>query len=153
MFLPLEPLLAAAFERDDTLLEQASSLRVVAATPMTLIAILRAVAYGWKQQQLAVNAEKIQDLGRDLYDRLSTMVEHLSRVGANIKQAANSYDSLVGSLEQRVLPSARQFKELGVSTSKELDVAEPLRLNVRQVQREELTLFDRDDDGPPRRVV
>lgn len=147
MFLPLEPLLAAAFERDEGLLEQASSLRVVPATPMTLIAILRAVAYGWKQQQLAVNAEQIQQLGRDLYDRLSTMVEHLNGVGNNIKQAANSYDRLVGSLEQKVLPGARRFKELGVSSSKELEAAEPLHLSVRQVQRDELTpLFDEADD-------
>jgi DNA recombination protein RmuC len=148
MFLPLEPLLSAAFEHDETLLEQASALRVVPATPMTLIAILRAVAYGWKQQQLAVNAESIQQIGRDLYDRLSTMVEHLSSVGANIKQAANSYDRLVGSLEQKVLPGARRFKELGVSSSKELETAEPLHLSVRTVQKGELTpLFD-DKDEP-----
>lgn len=145
MFLPLEPLLAAAFERDETLLELASSMRVVPATPMTLMAILRAVAYGWKQQQLAVNAEEIQQLGRDLYDRLSTMVDHLSSVGANLKQAANSYDRLVGSLEQKVLPGARRFKELGVSSNKELEVAEPLHLTVRRVQKDELTLFDRED--------
>ncbi len=148
MFLPLEPLLAAAFERDDTLLELASSMRVVPATPMTLMAILRAVAYGWKQQQLAVNAEEIQQLGRDLYDRLATMVDHLSAVGANLKQAANSYDKLVGSLEQKVLPGARRFKDLGVSSNKELEVAEPLHLTVRRVQKDELTLFDRDDERP-----
>jgi DNA recombination protein RmuC len=152
MFLPLEPLLAAAFERDETLLELASSMRVVPATPMTLVAILRAVAYGWKQQQLAVNAEAIQQIGRDLYDRLATMVDHLSSVGASLKQAANSYDRLVGSLEQKVLPGARRFKDLGVSTTKELDVVEPLHLTVRRVQKDELTLFDRDDDGPSRPV-
>ncbi len=152
MFLPLEPLLAAAFERDETLLELASSMRVVPATPMTLVAILRAVAYGWKQQQLAVNAEAIQQIGRDLYDRLATMVDHLSSVGASLKQAANSYDRLVGSLEQKVLPGARRFKELGVSTTKELDTVEPLHLTVRRVQKDELTLFDRDDDGPVRPI-
>jgi len=152
MFLPLEPLLAAAFERDETLLELASSMRVVPATPMTLVAILRAVAYGWKQQQLAVNAEAIQQIGRDLYDRLATMVDHLSSVGSSLKQAANSYDRLVGSLEQKVLPGARRFKELGVSTTKELDVVEPLHLTVRRVQKDELTLFDRDDDGPSRLI-
>lgn len=150
MFLPLEPLLAAAFERDETLLELASSMRVVPATPMTLVAILRAVAYGWKQQQLAVNAEAIQQIGRDLYDRLATMVDHLSSVGASLKQAANSYDRLVGSLEQKVLPGARRFKELGVSTTKELDVVDPLHLTVRRVQKDELTLFDQDDDKPVR---
>ncbi|MBM3751524.1 MAG: DNA recombination protein RmuC [Acidimicrobiia bacterium] len=148
MFLPLEPLLASAFERDETLLELASSMRVVPATPMTLMAILRAVAYGWKQQQLAVNAEEIQQLGRDLYDRLSTMVDHLSSVGAHLKQAASSYDRLVGSLEQKVLPGARRFKELGVSSNKELEVAEPLHLTVRRVQKDELTVVDREDERP-----
>lgn len=152
MFLPLEPLLAAAFERDETLLELASSMRVVPATPMTLVAILRAVAYGWKQQQLAVNAEAIQQIGRDLYDRLATMVDHLSSVGASLKQAANSYDRLVGSLEGKVLPGARRFKELGVSTTKELDVVEPLHLTVRRVQKDELTLFDQDDEKPVRPI-
>jgi len=76
------------------------------------------------------------------------MVDHLSAVGSNLKQAANSYDRLVGSLEQKVLPGARRFKELGVSTTKELDVAEPLHLTVRRVQKDELTLFDRDEEPP-----
>jgi DNA recombination protein RmuC len=145
-------LLAAAFERDETLLELASSMRVVPATPMTLVAILRAVAYGWKQQQLAVNAEAIQQIGRDLYDRLATMVDHLSSVGASLKQAANSYDRLVGSLEQKVLPGARKFKELGVSTTKELETVDPLHLTVRRVQKDELTLFDQDDEKPIRPI-
>jgi DNA recombination protein RmuC len=146
MFLPIEPLLAAAFERDASLLEFASTVRVVPATPMTLMAVLRAVSYGWKQQQLAVNAEEIQQLGRELYDRLATMVEHLDRVGTNIKQAADSYDRFIGSLEQKVLPSARRFKELGVSSTKELEAPDPLRLAMRKVQKEELTpLLDIDD--------
>src|SRR5688500_4802483 len=146
MFLPIEPLLAAAFERDATLLEFASTMRVVPATPMTLMAVLRAVSYGWKQQQLAVNAEEIQQLGRELYDRLATMVEHLDKVGTNIKQAADSYDRFIGSLEQKVLPSARRFKELGVTSTKEIDVPDPLHLAMRKVQKEELTpLLDLDD--------
>jgi DNA recombination protein RmuC len=149
MFLPIEPLLAAAFERDATLLEFASTMRVVPATPMTLMAVLRAVSYGWKQQQLAVNAEEIQQLGRELYDRLATMVEHLDRVGTNIKQAADSYDRFIGSLEQKVLPGARRFKELGVSSTKEIEAPDPLRLAMRKVQKVELTpLLDLDDsDG------
>jgi DNA recombination protein RmuC len=150
MFLPIEPLLAAAFERDETLLELASTMRVVPATPMTLMAILRSVSYGWKQQQLAVNAEEIQQLGRELYDRLATMVEHLDRVGTSIKQAADHYDRFIGSLEQKVLPGARRFKELGVSSTKELDAPEPLRLTLRKVQKEELTpLLDLPDPPAP----
>lgn len=158
MFLPLEPLLASAFEHDDTLLDLATSMRVVPATPMTLVAVLRAVAFGWKQQQLAVNAEAIQQIGRDLYDRLSTMVDHLNSVGTNLKQAANSYDRLVGSLEQKVLPGARRFKDLGVSTTKDLDAADPLHLSIRRVQkeelrREELRLFSAEDEDEPVRPV
>jgi len=149
MFLPLEPLLAAAFEQDGTLLDQAASLRVIPATPMTLLALLRAVAYGWRQQQLAANAEEIQSIGRELYERLATMTGHLEAVGDNLKQAANSYDRFVGSLESKVLPGARRFKDLGVSSVKELDVPEPLNLSVRRVRKEELTLVpDLPDEDP-----
>jgi DNA recombination protein RmuC len=138
MFLPLEPLLSAAFEQDGKLLDEAAALRVIPASPMTLLALLKAVSYGWKQQQLARNAEEIQMLGRDLYERLATMVGHLENVGANIKQAADSYDRFVGSLEQKVLPGARRFKELGVSSTKELEIPEPINLSVRRVKKDEL---------------
>jgi len=139
MFLPLEPLLSAAFEHDGTLLEQAASLRVIPATPMTLLALLRAVSYGWSQQQIAKNAEEIQALGRELYDRLATMTEHLESVGRNIKQAADGYDRFIGSLETKVLPGARRFKELGVTSTKEVGDPEPLNLSVRRVRKNELT--------------
>jgi DNA recombination protein RmuC len=137
MFLPLEPLLAAAFEEDGALLEYAAGLRIVPATPMTLLAILKAVGFGWRQQEVAANAEEIRAIGRELYERLSTMVEHLEGVGRNIKQAADSYDRFVASLEHRVLPGARKFKELGLSSPKSLDVVEPLALTVRPVTRPE----------------
>ena len=150
MFLPLEPLLGAAFEQDANLLEQAAGLRVIPATPMTLLALLKAVAYGWKQEQLAANAEEIRLIGRDLYERLSTMVEHLEGVGRNIKQAADSYDRFVGSLEQKVLPGARRFKDLGVSSPKDVDVPEPLALALRRVTKAELTTANIGDDvGEP----
>jgi DNA recombination protein RmuC len=139
MFLPLEPLLSAAFEHDGTLLEQAASLRVIPATPMTLLALLRAVSYGWSQQQIAKNAEEIQALGRELYDRLATMTEHLEGVGRSIKQAADGYDRFIGSLETKVLPGARRFKELGVTSTKEVGDPEPLNLSVRRVRKNELT--------------
>jgi DNA recombination protein RmuC len=145
MFLPLEPLLAAAFEHDGTLLEQAASLRVIPATPMTLLALLKAVAHGWKQQQLARNAEEIQLIGRELYDRLATMVTHLESIGSSIKQAADSYDRFVGSLEQKVLPAARRFKELGVSSTKDLEIPEPLTLSMRRVKKDELMGQPPDD--------
>ncbi|HSF99596.1 MAG TPA: DNA recombination protein RmuC, partial [Vicinamibacterales bacterium] len=152
MFLPLEPLLASAFEQDGSLLEQASALRVIPATPMTLLALLKAVAYGWQQQQLAQNAEEIRSIGRELYERLATMVDHLEGVGRNIKQAADSYDRFVGSLEQKVVPGARRFKELGVSSSKDVGLPEPLNLSIRRVEKPELTSAspdDRDDQAEP----
>ena len=138
MFLPLEPLLAAAFEQDGRLLEQAAALRVIPASPMTLLALLKAVAYGWKQQQLAKNSEEIQQIGRELYERLAAVAGHLESVGASIKQAADSYDRCIGSLEQKVLPSARRFKELGVSSTKEIETPEAINLSIRRVKRDEL---------------
>jgi len=140
MFLPLEPLLLTAFEHDGSLLDLAASTRVIPATPMTLLGLLKAIASGWTQERLARNAEEIQQIGRDLYERLATMVEHLEDVGDNIKKAADSYDRFVGSLEQRVLPGARRFKELGVSSEKELKEPEPLNVDVRPVLKDELTL-------------
>ena len=146
MFLPLEPLLPAAFEQDGALLEQAASLRVIPASPLTLLALLRAVASGWQHQQIARNAEEIQQLGRDLYDRLAMMVSHLQDVGRGLKQAADGYDSFVGSLEQKVLPGARRFKDLGVSSAKALELPDELRLSLRRVRKDEL-LADADADG------
>ena len=150
MFLPLEPLLSVAFEQDGTLLEQAAALRVIPATPMTLLALLKAVAYGWQQQAIARNAEEIQLLGRDLYERLATLVEHLENVGRNIKLAADSYDRFVGSLEQKVLPGARRFRELGVSSAKELESPDLINLNLRRVTKDELTSLP-DTRGSTRR--
>jgi DNA recombination protein RmuC len=147
MFLPLEPLLSAAFEQDGTLLEQAASLRVIPATPMTLLALLKAVAYGWQQQAVARNSEEIQVLGRELYERLATMVEHLEGVGKNIKQAADGYDRFVGSLEQKLLPSARRFRDLGVSSSKQLETPDQLNLTLRKVRKEELGGRDEPVEG------
>ena len=143
MFLPLEPLLSAAFEFDGTLLEQAATLRVIPASPMTLIALLRAVASGWAQQRLAKNAEEIQQLGRELYDRLATMVDHLEDVGRNVARTADSYNSLVGSLEHKVLPGARRFKELGVSSTKAIEEPDVLTLAIRRVEKDELTTESR----------
>jgi len=139
MFLPLEPLLSSAFEQDGSLLEFAATLRVIPATPMTLLALLRAVAYGWQQQNLAKNAEEIRLLGRDLYERLATMVTHLERMGLSIKQTADSYDRFIGSLEQNVVPSARRFKELGVSSTKEIELPAPLNLSLRRIKKQDLT--------------
>jgi len=146
MFLPLEPLLSAAFERDEALFDFAAGQRVIPATPMTLLALLKAVAAGWRQQHVAQNAEEIQEFGRDLYERLATMVGHLEDVGRNIRQAGESYDRFVGSLEHKVLPSARRFKELGVMSTKTLAEVEPVRLTVRAVVKPELAGLEPPED-------
>jgi DNA recombination protein RmuC len=149
MFLPLEPLLATALEGDGGLLEQAASLRVIPATPLTLLALLKAAALGWRQEQLARNAEEIQAIGRELYERLGSMVGHLEAVGKNLKQAGDAYDRFVGSLESKVLPGARRFKELGVNASSELESPEQIRLALRSVTKPELTgRLPEDADGP-----
>src|SRR6188474_1580758 len=135
MFVPLEPLLAAAIEQDRTLLEQAASLRVIPATPLTLLALLKTVALGWRHDQVARNAEEIQLIGKDLYDRLRIMVGHLEMVGKNIKQAGDAYDRFLGSLEQRVIPGARRFRDLGVQAAEEIESPEPLMLSLRPVTK------------------
>lgn len=145
MFMPLEPLMASAFERDATLLETAARHHIVLATPMTLLALLRTIAYGWQQQTLAENAEQIREIGRDLYERLSVLVNHLERVGSNIRQAGDAYDQFIGSLEQKVLPAARKFKELGVSTTKVIDTPDLLKLAPRRVTKAELASLPLDD--------
>lgn len=146
MFLPLEPLLASALEREPTLLDQAAGLRVIPATPLTLLALLKAAALGWRQERVARNAEEIQQIGRDLYERLRTMIGHLELVGKNLKQAGDAYDRFVGSLEQKVLPGARRFTELGVHGAAELEPVEPLRLSLRPLTKPELT--GRTDPDP-----
>jgi DNA recombination protein RmuC len=148
MFMPLEPLLASAFERDATLLETAARNNIVLATPMTLLALLRTIAYGWQQQTLAENAEQIREIGRDLYERLAVLVGHLERVGANIRQAGDAYDQFVGSLEQKVLPAARRFKELGVSTTKTVEAPDLLKLAPRRVTKSELAVLPLDPPDP-----
>jgi DNA recombination protein RmuC len=146
MFLPLDPLLAAAFEQDGSLFEFGAQQRVIPATPMTLLALLMAVASGWKQQQLAENAEEIRRVGRDLYERLATMFEHLENVRRGIKLTADSYDSFLGSLEQKVEPAARRFKEMGVTATKDLEAPDPLALSVRQLAKPELRVVKSDQD-------
>ena len=114
LFVPGESFLSAALEAEPTLLEHAAERLVVLATPTTLIALLRTVAYAWTQQTLADKAREIHELGRDLHERLSTMGGHLDRVGRSLTASVSAYNRAVGSLENRVLVSARRFSDLGV---------------------------------------
>lgn len=114
MFVPAEPFLSAALEEDPTLLEHAFAKNVVIATPMTLVALLRTVAYAWRQEALAENAQRVLTLGKELHGRLATMGGHLTKLGRQIDGAASAYNRTVASLETRVLVSARRFADLEV---------------------------------------
>ncbi|MBM3949190.1 MAG: DNA recombination protein RmuC [SAR202 cluster bacterium] len=118
LFLPGEFFLTPALEHEPNLLEEGMKARVVVATPSTLISLLYAVAYGWRQEQLTENARRISDLGRELYDRLATWAEHLGNHRRSLEKAVETFNEGIGSLERMVLPSARKFKELGVSPTK-----------------------------------
>jgi len=139
MFLPGDPLLSMALQTDASLFEFAVDQRVIPASPLTLVALLRTVATAWQQQRLTENAEEIQALGRELYERLTTMGEHVSQVGAALKRAGTAYDDFVGSLDARVMVSARRFRELGVSAAKELpDSLPPAAVEIREPRAQEL---------------
>ncbi|MEO6847601.1 MAG: DNA recombination protein RmuC [Chthoniobacterales bacterium] len=138
LFLPMESVFGAALEQEPTLIEDAARNRVILATPTTLIALLRAVYYGWQQETVTENARKISDLGQELYKRLATFGEHMQKAGAGLQTAVRSYNQAVGSLEGSVLPQARRFTELGVgSSSKEIPDLAPLDTIPRQMEAPE----------------
>ena len=136
LFLPAESFFSAALEHDPALIEFGVEQRIILATPTTLIALLRAVAYGWKQQDLARNAAEISELGKELHKRLADMAQHWSKLGKSLDRAVESYNAAVGSLEARVLPAARKFTDLKV-TDAEIEELEPLGKASRELQAPE----------------
>jgi DNA recombination protein RmuC len=139
LFLPGECFFSAALESDPTLIETGVEQNIILATPTTLIALLRAVAYGWRQEKLAQNAAEISALGKDLFKRLSDMGEHFNKVGLNLGRAVEAYNSAVGSLESRVMVSARRFAELKTAPlGVEIATLEPVEKNVRGLQSDVL---------------
>ena len=121
LFIPGDQFLSAALARDPGLLDEALNQHVILATPTSLVALLKAVAYGWRQVALAENAKQIRDLAADLHRRLATFTGHLGRVGRALTSSVDAYNSAVGSLERQVLPGARKFTELGVQAQKPLE--------------------------------
>ncbi len=137
LFLPSETFYSAALQYDPALIEIGVEQGVVIATPTTLIALLKAVAYGWKQDSLSKHAERISELGHELYKRMNDMTCHWVKMGKSLSQAVDSYNKAVGSLESRLLPTARKFKEMGAaSSSLELDHLEEIDKKTRQFQEE-----------------
>ncbi|HET7057302.1 MAG TPA: DNA recombination protein RmuC [Nitrospiraceae bacterium] len=131
LFLPGEHFLAAAQEHDPALTEDGFARRVILATPNTLIALLHAAAYGWRQEQLSQSAQQAGQLGKDLYERMSVLAEHLSTIGQALTKSVQTYNKAVGSLETRIFPAARKFKELGIASDKDLPLLEALEVAPR----------------------
>jgi DNA recombination protein RmuC len=149
LFLPGEVFFSAALENDPELIELGVSQNVIVATPTTLIALLRAVAYGWRQETLAENAKAISQLGQELYKRLSDLGEHIQKVGKGLSMAINAYNSAVGTLESRVLVSARRFKDLGATAiGDEIEELPQIETSSRLLQAPELlSASDTNADG------
>src|SRR3984885_9348400 len=140
MFLPGETFFSAALVQDSSLIEQGVLSRVIPASPTTLIALLKAVNYGWNQEKLARNAKQISELGKELHDRLRKLAAHITGVGTNLDRAVEAYNQAVGSLENRVLVSARKFADLGASVAEDIPELEPIETTARALS------FEWDDE-------
>ena len=136
MFVPNEACLSAAFRHDGGLLDYAMRSQILIASPVTLLGLLKAVGYGWQQVSLTENARKIAEEGRELYSRLGKLLEHMDSLGTNLGRSVRSFNDLVGSLEYRLLPSARRFEELGVDAG-ELPAVTSIDSSPRRLDAEE----------------
>jgi DNA recombination protein RmuC len=147
LFIPGDQFLSAALAEMPTLLEDAIRQDVIIATPSSFVALLKAVAYGWRQMALAQNAETIRGLAEDLYKRLAVFATHLTKMGRNLGTTVDAFNSAVGSLERQVLPGARKFTELGVRPDREIEQVEPIDRLTREPQIKEADdLFERPRD-------
>ena len=140
LFIPNDSFLAAAAERDGDLVDWALGQRVVLATPATLFALLRAVEYGWRQERVAEDAQKISAVGRELSERMANLVEHLSHMGGSLGKTVKAYNQAVASLESRVLPTARKLESLGAGSRKPIPSMQPIDQAPRPLVPQQLTL-------------
>jgi DNA recombination protein RmuC len=145
LFIPGDQFLSAALNEDPDLIEYALSQQIILATPTSFVALLKAVAYGWRQLSLADNAQEIRQLAEDLYGRLATFVTHMNKVGRQLASSVESYNRAVGSLERKVLPGARKFTELGIHPKKELEKLDSLD----PVPRTMIEIADDTDNTEP----
>ena len=143
MFLPGETFFSAALEQDTGLIEHGVLSRVIPASPTTLIALLKAINYGWSQEKLARNTQQISELGKELHERLRKLATHIITVGANLDRAVEAYNHAIGSLENRVLVSARKFTELGAAVAEDIPELEPIETTARALS------FEWDDEPQP----
>jgi len=137
LFIPGDQFLSAALERDPSLLEDAMSDQIILATPSSFVALLRAVAFGWRQETLADNADKIRSLGVTLYERISAFSNHLGNVGSSLGKSVEHFNKAVGSFDSRVLPSAKRFTEMGISAKKEIKEPSPVEMIARDISEQQ----------------
>lgn len=137
LFIPGEQFLNAALECDRDLLEYAFQKKIMLATPTSLVALLRAVAYGWRQEKLAENAEKIRDVGEAMYSRLVVFTDHLTKLGASLSSSVTTYNKAIGSFTAKVLPGARKFNELGIEAKKQVATPEQIDQGIRQIEKQD----------------
>ena len=142
MFLPGEGFFRTAVERDPSLLELAGGQRVILVSPMMLITLLRTIACIWNDAKVAESAQKVAELGRELYERLGVMTEHFVKLGDRLDNAVSEYNKTVGSFERRVLPSARRFTEHGIQPKKELQELDPVEITTQPPQTAEIKQLD-----------
>jgi DNA recombination protein RmuC len=137
MFLPGEMFFSSALEQDATLIERGVNQKVILANPTTLIALLKAVSYGWRQEKVAESAQEVSALGKELFDRLCVLAEHFAGVGKSLERSVDSYNKAAASFETRVLVSARKFTELGCGSAKEMPAIEQVEKQPRAIQAPE----------------
>jgi DNA recombination protein RmuC len=134
LFIPGDQFLSSALDQDHNLLENAMQQKIILATPTSLVALLRAIAYGWRQETLTENAEHIRKIGDELYGRLSTFADHLNKLGKSLAGSVQHYNKAVGSFDARILPSAKKFTEMGISAKKDVERVEQVESTARSLE-------------------